>query len=95
MPPSKLRCFNPKSGKIAWTKGEFPVANLIGADGKLMIVTDNGNLILAVASPERYTELGRARLADGETRALPALANGLLYIRDKSVLKCVDLRPAK
>jgi outer membrane protein assembly factor BamB len=94
-PPARLRCIDPKTGKVLWTKAEFPVANLIVGDGKLVIVTDNGYLILAAASPEKYNELGRAKLAGNETRALPALANGLLYVRDKSVLKCVDLRAAK
>jgi outer membrane protein assembly factor BamB len=95
MAPSRLRCFDPKTGKILWTEESFPVANLIVADGKLVIVTDNGSLILAAASPKAYRELGRTKLARSETRALPALANGLLYVRDKSALKCVDLRPAK
>ncbi|MGE5194556.1 MAG: PQQ-binding-like beta-propeller repeat protein, partial [Deltaproteobacteria bacterium] len=95
IPPARLRCFDPKTGKIQWTEESFPVANLIAADGKLVIVTDNGNLILAAASPKAYRELGRTKLARSETRALPALANGLLYVRDKSTLKCVDLRRAK
>jgi outer membrane protein assembly factor BamB len=95
IPPARLRCFEPKTGKILWTEESYPVANLIVADGKLVIVTDNGNLVLAVASPKAYRELGRAKLAPTETRALPALANGLLYVRDKSKLKCVDLRRAK
>ncbi len=95
IPPARLRCFDPKTGKVQWTEESFPVGNLIVADGKLVVVTDNGNLILATASPRAYHELGRAKLASTETRALPALANGLLYVRDKSTLKCVDLRRAK
>jgi outer membrane protein assembly factor BamB len=95
IPPARLRCFDPKSGKILWTEESFPVANLIIADGKLVIVTDNGNLILGAASPKAYRELGRTKLSRSETRALPALANGLLYVRDPKTLKCVDLRRAK
>jgi outer membrane protein assembly factor BamB len=94
-PPGSLRCFDPKTGKIQWSEDNFPVANLIAADGKLVIVTDNGNLVLAAASARAYGELGRAKLARSETRALPALANGLLYVRDSATLKCVDLRRAK
>ena len=91
----RLRCFDPKTGSVLWTKDRFPIANLIVADGKLVIVTDDGELVLASASPKSYRELGRARLADSTTRALPALANGLLYIRDTASVKCVDLRRAK
>jgi outer membrane protein assembly factor BamB len=95
IPPARLRCFDPKTGKVQWSEENFPVANLIAADGKLVIVTDNGNLILGAASPRSYRELGRTKLAGDETRALPALANGLLYARDRKTLKCVDLRPTK
>ena len=94
-PPARLRCVEPRTGRILWTKKDFPVANLIAADGKLVIVTDDGGLILAAAVPEGYRELARARLSKTTTRALPALSNGLLYVRDTSVLKCIDLRPAK
>jgi outer membrane protein assembly factor BamB len=95
IPPARLRCFDPKTGTVKWTEENFPVANLIAADGKLVIVTDNGNILLASASSDGYHELGRTKLAATTTRALPALANGLLYVRDTKVLKCADLRPAK
>lgn len=95
MPPARLRCIDPKTGRVQWTEKEFPVANLIVADGKLVIVTDDGGLILAAAATDAYRELGRARLSKLTTRALPAIANGLLYVRDTSTLKCVDLRRVK
>lgn len=95
IPPARLRCFSLKTGKVQWTTEDFPVGNLILADGKLVIVTDDGSVVLAAASPESYRELGRARLFGDQTRALPALANGLLYARDSTTLKCIDLRPTK
>lgn len=95
IPPARLRCFALKTGKVQWTAEDFPVANLILADGKLVIVTDDGSVVLAAASPEAYRELGRAQLFRGDTRALPALANGLLYARDSSTLRCIDLRRTK
>jgi outer membrane protein assembly factor BamB len=95
MGPGRLRCFDPKTGRVLWTKDNFPISNLIVADGKLVIVTDDGELVLASAAPTAYRELGRARLSRSTTRALPALANGLLYVRDTTRVKCVDLRRAK
>ncbi|MBS0264417.1 MAG: PQQ-binding-like beta-propeller repeat protein [Planctomycetes bacterium] len=94
-PPGRLRCFDVLTGKIHWTAADYPIGNLIVADGKLVVVTDDGELILARASADSYRELGRAPLSRNTTRALPALANGLLYVRDTTRLKCVDLRPAK
>jgi len=95
IPPARLRCFDPRTGKVKWTKEGFPVANLIVADGKLVIVTDDGDLVLATPSPKSYSELARARIFRTTTRALPALSNGRLYVRDTGTLKCVDLRSAR
>jgi hypothetical protein len=55
----------------------------------------DGTLVLAAASPDKYEELARTQVCENTTRALPALAEGLLYVRDTQVLKCLDLRPGK
>jgi outer membrane protein assembly factor BamB len=89
---ARLRCFDPVSGKVRWSKDRFGMASLILADGKLILMKDDGSLILASATPSAYKELGRSKILDGTTRALPALANGYLYVRDTGILKCVDLR---
>lgn len=89
--PTRLRCFDPQTGDVRWTKERFGIASLILADGKLIIVKDDGSLVLAAASPEGYKELGQARLLKSTTRALPALSDGLLFVRDTGTLKCIDL----
>jgi len=94
-PPGSLRCFDPKTGEVRWSEENFGAANLIAADGKLVIVTDGGELVLAEASSEKYHELGRVKLSSSTTRALPALSQGRLYVRDTSTLKCIDLRRTK
>jgi outer membrane protein assembly factor BamB len=58
---------------------------------KLLLLTVEGDLVLAEASPKAYRELGRASIAKSTTRALPALANGHFYCRSKDKLICVKL----
>ena len=94
-PPAELRCIDPIARKILWAQPSFGYATLIKADGKLLILTTDGTLVLAALNPAKYEELARTRLSDDTTRALPALAEGLLYVRDSKVLRCVDLRPGK
>lgn len=89
---AKLRCFDPSTREIHWTEDGFGYATLIRADGKLLILKTDGQLVLAEPTPERYHELDRARIAHKTTRALPALSNGRLYVRDTDTLKCIDLR---
>jgi outer membrane protein assembly factor BamB len=91
-----LRAIDAKTGKIAWSQKDFGVANLLWADGKLLISKDVGTLVLAKVSPDGYRPLASAKVLESTTRALPALSSGLLYLRDASVLKCLEVgQPAK
>jgi outer membrane protein assembly factor BamB len=88
---ARLRSFDPKTQKVHWTVESFGYATLIKADGKLLIFKTDGELVLAELNADQYTELARTRLFNAETRALPALADGRLYVRDVDTLKCVEL----
>jgi outer membrane protein assembly factor BamB len=92
---ARLRCIAPGSGKVLWTEEGFGIAALILADDKLVIVKTDGELVLARPSPARFEKLATARISDSTHRALPALADGRLYVRDETTLRCLDLRPEK
>ena len=47
---------------------------------------------LAAASPEGFTPVARAQILPGVVRAYPAIASGLLYVRNEKTLVCLDLR---
>ena len=64
---------------------------MIAADGKLLFSTMTGELIVARATPKGYEELGRKQVL-GPTRQAPALADGLLYLRDDREIVCLDVR---
>lgn len=89
---SRLLCFDPKSKKVLWSKDDFGYATLIEADDKLIIMKSDGTLVLAEASQEKYKELARAQVLNSTTRALPALSNGLLFVRSEKTLKCLQLK---
>jgi outer membrane protein assembly factor BamB len=90
-----LRCVELKTGKIRWSEDHFGAGTLMVVGDKILILTERGELIVAAASPEKFSPLARAQIIGSETRAYPALANGLFFARDKTVLVCVDLRPPK
>jgi outer membrane protein assembly factor BamB len=92
-PRAELRCLDPKARKIRWAEPSFGYATLIRADGKLLILKTDGTLVLAAANSTQYEELARMQVCEHITRALPALAEGLFFVRDTKVLKCIDLRP--
>jgi hypothetical protein len=66
---------------------------MIRAGKDLLLLTCGGELIRIEATAERYHEIARATVlqrTDSGYR-LPALANGKLYIRDDTTLKCLNV----
>jgi len=76
-----LLCLDLASGEVRWSV-TLMVGSLISADNKLIILTGDGELILAQADPASYVELARARVLTGRCWTLPALSGGTLYCRN-------------
>lgn len=92
VPPADLKCIDPIKKRVLWSEKSFGYGTQILVDGKLLLLKTTGELVLVQANPEAYDERGRVTVLEGETRALPALSNGLLYVRDNREMKCIDLR---
>ena len=90
-PPGDLVCLDLATGRAAWREESFGYGSLVVADGKLVILRNDGTVVLARASPDRYRELARHRPLGVGSRAQPALAGGRLYVRDESSLVCLEL----
>jgi hypothetical protein len=78
------------------TKGDPAAVSRIGhssvivADGKLLMLNDTGELILARASAERYEELSRVLILGGEISwTPPILHRGRVFARNHSRAVCV------
>ncbi len=92
-PPADLKCVHLESGKVLWTEPDFGYGTLLSADGKILICKTDGELLLAEMSPSGPKVLSKARPLRGTVRALPALSNGRLLLRDQSTLKCLAVAP--
>lgn len=90
-PITHFTCIDAKNGARKWQQVRFGKGNLIAADGKLFLSTMLGELIVVKANPSKYEELGRKTVV-GKTRQAPALAGGLLYLRDDREIVCLDVR---
>lgn len=92
---SELACWEP-DGRWVWSSGQanrFGLGPYLLADGKLLILNEDGILTVAEASTEAYRPLGSARILDGPDAWAPlALAAGRLIARDTHRMVCVDLR---
>ncbi|HRI14374.1 MAG TPA: PQQ-like beta-propeller repeat protein [Verrucomicrobiota bacterium] len=90
--PSKdFICVDRAAGQKKWAQSGFgDVAATIAAGDRLLVLTDLGELRVLAANPDHYEELGRVQVS-GKTYSHPALANGVLYVRDPRELQAVRL----
>jgi outer membrane protein assembly factor BamB len=86
-----LRCVEWDTGKVKWTKEGFGCAGLIHADGLLIACPENGDVVLIEPDPAGYKEMARAAVLQSPVRALPALADGRLYVRDGKKLVALEV----
>jgi outer membrane protein assembly factor BamB len=87
-----LRAVELRTGKVRWSEERFHAGSITLAGDRLLIVRESGELIMAPASPEAFRPLARSQILPGVVRAFPALADGLLYVRNDKTLVCLDLR---
>jgi outer membrane protein assembly factor BamB len=92
---AELRCVEAKSGKVQWSAPGFGMAHLIRVENRLLLLSVDGRLTLAEATPNEFRSLATTAVSTATTRALPALAGGRLYLRENSgevgALKCLRL----
>jgi outer membrane protein assembly factor BamB len=87
-----LRAVELRTGRVRWSQDRFMAGSVILAGDRLLVLRENGELVLAPASPDAFKPLARAQVLPETVRAFPALANGFLYARNEKTLVCLDLR---
>lgn len=92
-PTVTLRCVETATGKEVWNQpkvGKYHAALMKLADGHLLMHGDDGKLTLLKPSVKAYEEVCQSPVC-GPTWAHPALANGVLFVRDAGELIAVAL----
>ena len=86
----EFKCLELTTGEVLWKTDRVGHATVLAADGKLVLFNDQGELILARANPDRYDELARTIVFQGEICwTAPALDRGRLYLRSPTRAACV------
>jgi outer membrane protein assembly factor BamB len=91
MGPAFLTALNLETGQTAWQNRGFGQATLIHADGKTVILDEDGDLAIAKLAPEGVTVLSQVKLFDTTSWTVPTLAGGTLYARDREKIVALDL----
>lgn len=90
----EFACLDP-AGEVVWTSGRerrFGLGPFLAADGKILVLSDDGVLTMIEATPEGYRQIAQADVLEGRDAWGPmALVEGRLLLRDSRTLKCLDV----
>ena len=89
--PAFLTGVNVKTGEAVWKERGFSRSSLVYADGKVLIMDEDGDLTLTRLSPEGMTVLARNKIFDTTSWTVPTLVGTTLYARDREKIIALDL----
>ena len=89
--PAFLTALNVKTGESPWQVRGFQRASLVAADGKVIVMNEDGDLAIARLSPTGAEILARAKVFDTTTWTAPTLVGTTLYARDREKIVALNL----
>ena len=88
-----VTCLDFATGALKWSEKSAGTGALMAADGKLIILSAKGELIVAEATPAAFKPIARAQVLGGKCWTMPVLSNGRIFCRNsKGEIVCVDVR---
>ena len=89
---SELACVDFATGDVKWKQKGLGMGALTLANGKLIVMTENGALAIVEPTPAGYKELAKAHVLDKTCWTSPTLANGRIFCRNNSGdMACVSV----
>ncbi len=89
--PAPFTAIDIKTGKVLWRNRTFPRASFLLADGRFIVLDEDGHLILATATAEGLTVTSRAQVLSNQSWTVPSLAGTRLYLRDRKNAMALEL----
>lgn len=89
--PAPFTAIDVKTGKVLWRNRTFPRASVLLADGRFIILDEDGALHLAVPTPEGLTLTSKVQVLSTQSWTLPSLAGTRLYLRDRKNILALEL----
>jgi outer membrane protein assembly factor BamB len=90
--PSPFTAVDVKSGQILWQVRVLAKASFIYADGRFIMLDEDGNLALATPEKDGLKIHSKVELLTKTAWTPPTLAGTKLYIRDRKTIMALDLK---
>jgi outer membrane protein assembly factor BamB len=79
---SILACLDANTGEQKWKGGRYGYGQIMLAGDHLIVLTEDGEVVLVRATPERHQEVARFEALRGKTWNHPVIADGRLLVRN-------------
>lgn len=99
-----LRCIDLANGDEKWRRtAPVGMGAVLLVSGQLLVLTENGYLLLVRPDPTQYVEIASIRALDGSQSSIPglgvrcwnvpAISNGRIYVRSSTEAVALDVAP--
>jgi outer membrane protein assembly factor BamB len=86
-----VKCIELATAREVWSQPNFGSGQAILAGGKLVALSDSGQIVLIDPTPEGYKEICRMQAVAGKCWSTPTLSEGHLYVRSTKEGACYDV----
>jgi outer membrane protein assembly factor BamB len=76
-------CVDARTGERRWKGGRYGYGQVLLSGDRLVVTTEDGEIALLRATPDRFDEVARVAAIEGKTWNVPALAGGVLLVRNE------------
>jgi outer membrane protein assembly factor BamB len=88
---SILACIDAATGEQKWKGGRYGYGQIMLAGDHLIVLTEDGDLVLVRATPERHQELASFSAIEGKTWNHPVIIGGRLLVRNIQEMAAFDI----
>lgn len=87
-----LTCINARTGERMWKGGRYGYGQVLLAGDHLLVLTEQGDLVLVKTDPERHEEVAKFSAIRGKTWNHPAMSDGILLVRNGNEMAAFRLQ---
>lgn len=88
---STLRCISAETGELKWSKRGYGKGSQIVVNNHVVVLSDQGLLVLAEVNPNAFVEKASAQAIKGKSWTAPSYARGKVYVRNLTGMACYQM----